>query len=123
MRDDRERLADVLAAIFRNSRNLSPGSLPSLTRKQKTPGERPSRSALADGDIAFVDLTTTDYADGRPGEYIQDQPGSPGMQLVLSCAFPATRCPGAGTRRQDVLCGRRRRASAWLTPGSQSAGT
>ena len=31
-----------------NSRNLSAGSLPSLTRKQKTRGEQPSGSALAD---------------------------------------------------------------------------
>jgi hypothetical protein len=36
--------------------------LPSLTRKQKTRGEQPSGSALADGDIAPVDLTSTDYA-------------------------------------------------------------
>jgi hypothetical protein len=36
--------------------------LPSLTRKQKTRGEQPSGSALADGDIAPVNLTSTDYA-------------------------------------------------------------
>ena len=36
--------------------------MPSLTRKQKTRGEQPSGSALADGDIAPVDLTSTDYA-------------------------------------------------------------
>jgi hypothetical protein len=33
-----------------------------LTRKQKTRGEQPSGSALADGDIAPADLTSTDYA-------------------------------------------------------------
>lgn len=33
-----------------------------MTRKQKTRGEQPSGSALADGDIAPVDLTSTDYA-------------------------------------------------------------
>ena len=48
-------------ATYRNCRNLSLGSLPSLTRKQKTRGEQPSGSALAD-DIAPVDLTSTDYA-------------------------------------------------------------
>ena len=36
--------------------------MPSLTRKQKTRGEQPSGSALAEGDIAPVDLTSTDYA-------------------------------------------------------------
>ena len=36
--------------------------MPSLTRKHKTRGEQPSGSALADGDIAPVDLTSTDYA-------------------------------------------------------------
>jgi Protein of unknown function DUF86 len=46
----------------RNSRNLSPGSLPGLTREQKTRGEQPSGPALADGAIAPVDLTSTDYA-------------------------------------------------------------
>jgi uncharacterized protein with HEPN domain len=54
-------------ATCRNSRNLSPGSLPSLTRKHKTRGEQPSGSALADRDIAPVDLTSTDCADGRLG--------------------------------------------------------
>jgi len=39
--------------------------LPSLIRKQKTRGEQPSGSALADGDIAPVGLTSTDDADGR----------------------------------------------------------
>ena len=38
------------------------GTSPSLTRKQKTRGEQPSGSTLADGDIAPVDLTSTDYA-------------------------------------------------------------
>ena len=33
-----------------------------MTPKQKTRGEQPSGSALADGDIAPVDLTSTDYA-------------------------------------------------------------
>ena len=33
-----------------------------MTRKQKARGEQPSCSALADGDIAPVDLTSTDYA-------------------------------------------------------------
>ena len=33
-----------------------------MTRKQKTRGEQPSGSALADGDIAPVYLTSTDYA-------------------------------------------------------------
>ena len=50
-------------------------------------------------------------------------PLAPGIQLVLSGAFPATRCPASGRRRQDVLCGRRRCASASLTLDSQSACT
>jgi hypothetical protein len=33
-----------------------------LTRKQKTRGEQPSGPALADGDIAPVDVTSTDCA-------------------------------------------------------------
>ena len=36
--------------------------LPRLTRKQKTDGEQPSGPALTDGDIAPVDVTSTDYA-------------------------------------------------------------
>ena len=33
-----------------------------MTRKQKTDGEQPSGPALTDGDIAPVDVTSTDYA-------------------------------------------------------------
>ena len=39
--------------------------MPSLIRKQKTRGKQPSGSALADGDIASVGLTSTDDAYGR----------------------------------------------------------
>jgi hypothetical protein len=45
-----------------------------LTRKQKTRGEQPSGSALADGDIAPVDLTSRLCADGRLGEFVQEPP-------------------------------------------------
>ena len=65
---------NTVRATYRHSRNLSPGSLASLTRKQKTRGEQLSGSALADGDIAPVDLASTDYArmtDDRPGEFVQ----------------------------------------------------
>jgi hypothetical protein len=46
-----------------------------LTRKQKTRGEQPSGSALADGAIAPVGLTSTDYARMADlVEFVQEPP-------------------------------------------------
>jgi hypothetical protein len=73
VRDDRERLADVLAAIDRIRRHVQDDRTRFDTDELlqsavlhwieiKTRGEQPSGSALADGAIAPVDLTSTDYA-------------------------------------------------------------
>jgi len=63
------------------------------------------------------------HAGPRGWQLATDQPGSPGIQLVLSGAFPAPRCPASGRRHQGVPPGRRRRASASRTFDSQPAHT
>jgi hypothetical protein len=92
-------------AACRNSRNPSPGSLPGLTRNQKTHAEQPSGSALADGDIAPVDLTRTDRlcADGLPGEFVQEPPLGTADASDFAIAEPpgANRPGGVGPPSPD----------------------